>query len=423
MPDTEQVSPGWQADAMPITVSDPAELGFDPARLARIDSHFQEYIDDGRLTGWQIAVSRHGQVAHHSVAGHRDQEASHPWVDDTVVRLFSMTKPITSVAAMMLYEEGAFELKDPVADFISSFAQSRVYRSGSAFKPITDPLVEPIRMWHLLTHTAGLTYGFHHQHVTDALYRKAGFEWGSPPGMDLAAACDAWAALPLAFQPGTEWNYGVSTDVLGRVVEVISGQSLAEFFRDRVLGPLGMIDTDFHVRGDQVERAARLYGPHPATGKAVVSPLDFLTTDPPAMLSGGGGLWGTAADYLKFTQFLLNRGELGGVRLLGSRTVDYMTRNHLPGNVDLEAYGRPLFAETSFDGVGFGLGFSVQLDPAAYRVLSSPDEYAWGGAASTAFWCDPHEDIAVVFLTQLLPSSTHPIRSQLKQLVYQALVD
>ena len=408
---------------MDLQLTDPTDVGFDPDRLAHIDRHFQSYIDDGRLTGWQVAVTRHGKLVHHSTAGQRHREDDVAWSHDTIVRLYSMTKPITSVAAMMLYEEGAFELKDPVSKFIPSYADARVYRGGSAFKPLTEPLIEPMRIWHLLTHTSGLTYGFHHQHVTDALYRTAGFEWGQPMGMDLEGACDAWAALPLAFQPGSEWNYGVSTDVLGRVVEVISGQSLAEFFAERIFGPLGMTETGFHVPEDQTDRVARLYGPHPASGEAVPSPLDYIVSAPPTMLSGGGGLWGTAADYLRFTQMLLGRGELDGTRLLGSRTVDYMTQNHLPGGADLEAFGRPLFAETSFDGVGFGLGFSVLMDAAANKVLSSPGEYAWGGAASTAFWCDPHEDLAVVFLTQLLPSSTHPIRPQLKQLVYQALVD
>ena len=406
-----------------MNLSDPARHGFDAERLERVDAHFQEYIDDRRLAGWQVVVSRGGEVVHHSTAGHRDRDAAIEWTSDSIVRLFSMTKPITSVAAMMLYEEGAFELKDPVSKFIPSFAESRVYRSGSEFKPVTEPLIEPIRIWHLLTHTSGLTYGFHHQHVTDALYRTAGFEWAEPMGFDLAACCDAWAALPLAFQPGTEWNYGVSTDVLGRVVEVVAGMPLDEFFEQRILGPLGMVDTGFYVPPEQAHRVARLYGPNPVTGEAVASPLEHVDTSRPVNLSGGGGLWGTAADYLRFCHFLLGRGQLDGVRLLGSRTVDYMTRNHLPGGADLEAFGRPLFAETSFDGVGFGLGFSVQLDPVAYRVLSSPREYAWGGAASTAFFCDPLEDIAVVFLTQLLPSSTHPIRPQLKQLVYQALID
>ncbi len=316
---------------MDLQLTDPTDAGFDPDRLAHIDRHFQRYIDDGRLTGWQVAVTRHGKLVHHATAGQRHREDDVAWSDDTIVRLYSMTKPITSVAAMMLYEEGAFELKDPVSKFIPSYADARVYRGGSAFKPLTEPLLEPIRIWHLLTHTSGLTYGFHHQHVTDALYRTAGFEWGQPSGMDLEGACDAWAALPLAFQPGSEWNYGVSTDVLGRVVEVISGQTLAEFFAERIFGPLGMSETGFHVPEDQADRVARLYGPHPKSGEAVVSPLDFIVSTPPTMLSGGGGLWGTAADYLRFTQMLLNRGELDGARLLGSRTVDYMTQNHLPG--------------------------------------------------------------------------------------------
>lgn len=408
---------------MTLTPVDPRSLGFDPDRLRRIDRHFAAYVDDGRLPGWQVVVSRRGEVVHASTHGMRDIDAGTEWTDDTVVRLFSMTKPITSIAAMMLYEEGAFELKDPVSQFIPEFADSRVYRSGNAFRPVTDPVVEPIRIWHLLTHTAGLTYGFHHQHVTDAIYRSAGFEWGAPKGYDLAQCCAAWAALPLVHQPGAEWCYSVATDVLGRVVEVASGMSLDEFFRTRILGPLGMHDTAFFVRDDLRGRAARLYGPEPGTGRAVVSPLESLPTELPRYLSGGGGLWGTAADYLRFCHLLLGRGELDGTRLLGTRTVDYMTRNHLPGGADLEQFGRPLFSETSFDGVGFGLGFSVMLDPIGNKVLSSPGEFAWGGAASTAFWCDPHEQVAVVFLTQLLPSSTHPIRTQLKQLVYQALVD
>ena len=408
---------------MTFDLSEPSELGFDAERLGRIDTHFRGYVDDRRLPGWQVVVSRSGKVVHASVHGHQDREADIPWADHTLVRMFSMTKPITSVAAMMLYEEGAFELKDPVSRFIPAFRESRVYRSGNAFRPVTEGVTEPMRIWHLLTHTSGLTYGFHHQHVTDAIYRANGYEWGAPKDADLAACCDGWASMPLAFQPGREWNYGVSTDVLGRVIEVVSGLPLDEFLRTRIFEPLGMVDTAFLVPPTEVHRAARLYSPHPSSGESVISPMESTPIETPAFLSGGGGLWGTAADYLRFCHFLLRRGELDGVRLLGSRTVDYMVQNHLPGGADLEEFGRPLFAETAFDGVGFGLGFSVQLDHVANKVLSSPGEYAWGGAASTAFWCDPREDIAVVFLTQLLPSSTHPIRPQLKQLVYQALVD
>jgi CubicO group peptidase (beta-lactamase class C family) len=403
---------------------DPAEAGFDAARLARIDTHFARYVDDGRLPGWLLAVSRGGQVVHLATYGERDKEAGLPIELDTVFRIYSMSKPITSVAAMMLYEEGGFELKDPVYRYIPSFRDVRVYRQGSALAPVTEPATEPVRIWHLLTHTAGLTYGFHYVHPVDAMYRAAGYEWGAPSGKDLAQGCDDWAALPLVFQPGSEWNYGVNTDVLGRVVEVVSGMSLDEFFRTRIFEPLGMNETGFFVEQANQHRLAALYLPEPGTRRALRNDaMGNGALSKPAMLSGGGGLVSTASDYHRFSQMLLHGGELDGVRLLGTRTLQYMTRNHLPGGVDLEAFGRPLFAETTFDGVGFGLGFAVVDDPVKGKVLSSAGEFHWGGAASTAFWVDPAEKITALFLTQLLPSSTHPIRPQLKQLVYQALVD
>jgi CubicO group peptidase (beta-lactamase class C family) len=280
-----------------------------------------------------------------------------------------------------------------------------------------------MRIWHLLSHTSGLTYGFHYAHPVDAMYRAAGFEWGVPPGADLAAACDMWAALPLVFQPGTEWNYGVSTDVLGRVVEVVSGQTLDRFFQDRIFAPLGMTDTGFWAPPADHDRLAALYVPG-AGGRATrMDAMGDQAKACPTCFSGGGGLVSSAADYHRFTQMLLNGGEVDGVRLLGPRTIAYMASNHLPGGADLEAVGRPLFAETTFDGVGFGLGFSVVLDPVANKVPGSVGEFAWGGAASTAFWVDPVEEITCLFLTQLLPSSTHPIRSELKRFVSQALVD
>jgi CubicO group peptidase (beta-lactamase class C family) len=403
--------------------ADPIELGLDPHRLARIDHHFAGYVERGRLAGWQVAVTRRGEIVHSTSHGHRVLDGAVPWTDDTVVRLYSMTKPITSVAAMMLYEEGRFQLKDPVARYLPAFADTPVYRSGSFLAPTVEPQVEPMRIWHLLTHTSGLTYGFHNTHASDAIYRRKGFEWGVPDGMDLADCCDAWASMPLAFQPGSEWNYGVSTDVLGRLVEVVSGRPLDEFFRERILGPLGMTETDFWVPDERRDRFAQLYVRNPVDGRATPMRTAPALDERPLMLGGGGGLTGTMHDYLRFCHFLLGRGELDGVRLLGSRTVEYMTRNHLPGGTDLEAFGRPLFAETTFDGVGFGLGFSVMLDPAANRVLGSAGSYSWGGAASTVFWVDPTEELVVVFLTQLLPSSTYPIRPQLQQLVHQSLVD
>ena len=408
------------------TEAEPAEVGLDPDRLQRIGRHFARYVDDGRLPGWLITVSRHGRLAYVSAYGSRDLEAGSPATTDTVWRIYSMTKPITSVAAMMLYEEGGFQLTDPVSAFIPSFADVRVFAGGSDLRQVTVPATEPVRIWHLLTHTAGLTYGFHRVHPVDAMYRAAGYEWSWPPGADLARACDDWAGLPLLFQPGAEWNYSVATDVLGRVVEVVSGQRLDEFFATRILGPLGMTDTGFYAGEAQLPRLAALYTPR--GGAAVrLDALGDAARRPPTMFSGGGGLVSTAADYHRFTQLLLSRtdspaGELEGTRLLGPRTVRYMALNHLPGGADLETFGRPLYAESPFRGVGFGLGLAVVIDPAAGKALGSAGELSWGGAASTAFWIDPAEELTVSFFTQLLPSSAYPIRPQLRQLVYQALM-
>lgn len=401
--------------------ADPAELGFDPARLARIDSHFARYVDDDLLSGWQIAVTRRGQVVHASTHGLRDREAGLPVEPDTLWRIYSMTKPVTSVAAMMLWEEGAFQLTDPVSRWIPSFADLRVFDKGSAAKPFTVPAAEPVRIWHLLTHTAGLTYGFLGTSTVDAIYRAHGFELGAPEGMDLAAACDAWAGLPLLFQPGSAWGYSVATDVLGRLVEVVSGQTLAEFFAERITGPLGMGDTAFW---SDSPRLGALYAADPTTGKALrYDDLGDRARTEPAMLSGGGGLVSSAADYHRFTQLLLRGGELDGVRLLGTRTLAYMARNHLPGGLDLGHHNTGGFAETVFDGVGFGLGFAVMEDPRPAKTMSSPGELFWGGLASTAFWVDPVEQVTALLFTQLVPSSTHPLRPQLRQLVYSALVD
>jgi CubicO group peptidase (beta-lactamase class C family) len=407
---------------------DAAEVGLDPARLERIDRHFARYVDDGRLPGWLITVSRRGRLAHVSCCGSRDIEAGRPVEPDTLWRIYSMTKPLTSVAAMMLYEEGAFELTDPVSAFIPSFAGVRVYAGGPDLRPVTVPATEPVRIWHLLTHTAGLTYGFLRVHPVDAMYRAAGFEWASPPGMDLAQACDVWAGLPLLFQPGSEWNYSTATDVLGRVIEVASGQDLGEFLAARILRPLGMSGTSFSVGDADAERLAALYTPGADRKAARLDALGNMARERPAMLSGGGGLVSTAADYHRFTQMLLHRkgspaGELDGTRLLSPRTVGYMARNHLPGGLDLDTFGRSLYAEFPFRGVGFGLGFAVVTDPVAGRLVCSAGELSWGGAASTAFWIDPREELTVSFFTQLLPSSAYRIRPQLRQLVYQALID
>ncbi len=403
---------------------DPRDVGLAPERLGRVSAHFRRYVDDGRLPGWAVAISRGGEIAYLDTYGKRDMASGAPIELDTIYRVFSMTKPITTVAAMMLWEEGAFELKDPVRRFIPSFADTKVWRSGSSTAPVLEARTEELAIWHLMTHTSGLTYGFLYAHPVDELYRRAGFEWGVPEGLDLDGVCDRLASLPLLFQPGREWNYSMATDVLGRVVEVASGMSLDRFLRERIFVPLGMVDSDFHVPSEKADRLATLYGPQPKTRLAV--PLDGFArnvTSPPRFLGGGGGCVSTLHDYHRFAQMLLRGGELDGVRLLGSRTVGYMAQNHLPGGADLTEFGRPLFAETALDGVGFGLGVSVTIDEVKAKVPGSEGSFGWGGAASTWFRVDPLEEIVVVFLTQLLPSSTHPIRTQLAQLVQQALVD
>ena len=399
-----------------------SDLGFDHDRLARIDTHFQRYVDDGRLAGWQVLVGRHGQVAHSSTYGLADKEAGRAVADDTLWRIYSMTKPIVSIAAMILWEEGLFELTDELSRFIPAFADVQVFDKGSNTKAFLVPAVEPIRLWHLLSHTSGLTYGFMQSHPVDAIYRAAGYDFGTPRGLDLEAACNGWASLPLKFQPGSAWGYGVSTDVLGRVVEVLSGQPLDVFVRERILEPLGMTDTRWWVEGSDTERLAALYAA--VDGQAVrYDVLGNSALHKPAMLSGGGGLVSTGADYWQLCRMLLGRGAIDGTRVLSPRTVELMTSNHLPGGADLEAVNSGGFAETVFDGIGFGLGFAVTLDPTPGKSGGSVGEYYWGGLASTAFWVDPSTGVSAVFFTQLAPSSTYPIRAQLRQLVYSALVD
>jgi CubicO group peptidase (beta-lactamase class C family) len=398
-----------------------SELGFDQGRLERLDAGLARYADDGRLAGWLVLVSRRGRIVHLSTYGRRDEEAGLPVETDTQWRVYSMTKPITSVAAMMLYEQGVFDLSDPIARYLPEFAHPRVYVAGPPGNPVTRPAAEPIRVWHLLTHTAGLTYGFHRVHPVDGMYRRRGFDFGDArPELDLATCSAAWAELPLLFEPGTHWTYSIATDVLGRLIEVVSGEPLDVFLGRHVFDPLGMTDTTFG-RADP-DRLAALYA-LPEPGGAKVRNPGTVGTREPTFLSGGGGLVSTAADYHRFTQMLLRGGELDGFRALGSRTVAYMTRNHLPGGADLASFGTPINAETPFNGIGFGLGFSVQTDPAAAKVLGSAGEYGWGGAASTAFWVDPAEELTTIFLTQLLPSSAYPLRLLLRRAVYQALID
>lgn len=416
---------------MGLHVEEPESLGLSRTRLERIGEFFErQYVDTGRLPGVTTAVSRRGRLAWFDVRGRADVARDAPMADDTIVRIYSMTKPIVSVALMTLYEEGRFQLSDPVSRFIPSFAGLRVWDDGNPAKYRTRFPEREMTVRDLLTHTSGLTYGFMYNHPVDALYRRRGVERVNPltvpenasPSATVAEMCDRLAEVPLLFSPGTRWAYSVATDVCGRLCEILSGSSLDVFLRDRIFGPLGMVDTGFCVAPDAAHRLAANYAATPG------DPLRLIDDPPtseylamPTFLAGGGGLVSTAADYLRFAHMLLGKGELDGVRVLGRKTVEYMTTNHLPGGRDLAAMGQPVFGNAVYDGVGFGLGFSVIGDPAAAQVVQSAGSYSWGGAASTVFWVDPAEELVVLLLTQLTPSSTYPIRQELQALAYQAL--
>jgi CubicO group peptidase (beta-lactamase class C family) len=401
--------------------ANPRTYGLDATRLARAGDYLGRYVDEGKLAGWQLVVARGGAVVWHECRGLADVEAGTPVRPDTLWRLHSMTKPVTAVAAMMLYEAGAFALDDPVAQWLPEFAAPRVYQFGPPQAPGTEPSPEPIRVRHLLTHTAGLTYGFHQVHPVDALYRAAEEEPGWADA-GLAARCERWAAIPLAYVPGTRWMYSVATDVLGRLVEVASGQLLDEFFGQRIFGPLGMTDTGFWAEGQRGKRLAAVYALDPASGKLVRDDAAGAHgVTPPAFLSGGGGLVGSASDYHRFTQFLLRRGELDGVRLLGAHTVGLMFRNHLPGGASYTALQPQPSAWAPAPGLGFGLGLGVITDPAAAGSAASAGTGFWSGALNTEFFADPAEDLAAMLFTQLNPYGALPLQRELAQLVYPAL--
>jgi CubicO group peptidase (beta-lactamase class C family) len=414
-------------------VDKPADLGLSAERLARIGPFFEErYVRRGALAGVLTAVARRGQLAHLSCSGVREVSTGAPLNPDTIFRAYSMTKPIVSVALMTLYEEGRFQLDDPVSRFIPEFAELRVWDDGTPLAYRTVYPERPMQIRDLLTHTSGLTYGFMARHPVDALYRRRGVEGRTAalapmedePSVDLAEMVAKLAELPLQFSPGTRWNYSVSTDVCGHLVEVISGQPLDRFLAARVFEPLRMVDTGFAVRAEQADRLAACYAVTAADKLAVADPVATSSyRSMPTFLSGGGGLVSTAADYLRFTLMLLNGGELDGARVLGRKTVEFMTLNHLPTGGDLASMGQRVFSETTYEGIGFGLGFSVMLDPARAAVVGSVGEYAWGGAASTMFWVDPREELVGLLLTQLIPSSSYPLRREMKALTYQALID
>jgi CubicO group peptidase (beta-lactamase class C family) len=341
---------------------------------------------------------------------------------DTIFRIYSMTKPITSVALMTLYEHGRFQLDDAVHKYIPAFRDLRVYEAGNHPTFATRPVERSMTIRDLLTHTSGLTYGFMERTNVDRAYRRLGI---GDRSSTLAEMMEKLGKLPLEFSPGTKWNYSVSTDVVAHLVERISGRRFDTFVRDEITGPLGMSDTGFHVPDDKLERFATNYSRMPDKSLRIE---DDPATSPyrtePTFFSGGGGLVSTAGDYLRFCQMLLNGGTLDGVRILGLKTIELMTQNHLPGGRDISALNvGGQFSQVLYEGVGFGLGFSVTLDLARAQTVGTPGEYAWGGAASTAFWIDPAEELIVIFMTQLMPSGTFNFRGQLKSIVYPAIID
>jgi CubicO group peptidase (beta-lactamase class C family) len=399
----------------------PEDVGLSSERLERIDGWMRRQVEEGKLPGLLTMVARRRQVVWLRTTGMADLARGKPMAPDTIFRIYSMTKPLTSVAVMMLYEQGLFQLDDPITRFLPCFRDMRVFTGGSRTKWESVPAERDITFRDLLSHTSGLTYGFLDSTLVDAMYRDAGVDFQTSPE-SLQTVVETAASLPLLAQPGREWNYSIATDVLGYLVAEISGQPFGQFLRERVILPLGMHDTDFHVPPEKIDRFAANYTPGDnGTLKLIDDPRESRYGATQRLCSGGGGLVSTAADYMRFCEFMLNKGELDGARLLGRKTVELMTMNHLPG--DMAAMGQPRFSESPYTGIGFGLGFSVMLDPSRAQILGTAGEYAWGGAASTAFWIDPAEELAVILLTQLMPSSTYPIRRELRVLTYQAIID
>jgi len=417
------------------TPASPESVGMSKAGLDRVEAHLKSrYIDAGRFPGTQLLVYRRGKVVHSASQGFADVERKVPVKDDTIYRIYSMTKPITSVAFMMLFEEGKVALDEPVVKYIPEWKNLGVFAAGTAPNFLTRPTSRPMLIVDLLRHTSGLTYGFQQRSNVDAAYREAKIGEVQTAGT-LASMIESLATIPLEFSPGEAWNYSVATDVIGYLIGKISGMPFEQFLKERIFGPLGMSDTDFFVPNEKVRRFAACYSAdppgrlafHASERKGALTLQDDPTTSsylsPPSLVSGGGGLCSTTADYLTFCRALINGGELGGVRLIGPKTLQLMTSNHLPGGLDLPAMSRSLFSEATYNGIGFGLGFAVTMEPAKTLIPGSAGEYNWGGAATTSFWIDPAEELITIFMTQVLPSSAYPLRRELRTLVYSAITE
>lgn len=417
------------------TPASPESVGMSKAALDRVDAHLKSrYIDAGRFPGTHLLVYRRGKIAHSSVQGFADVERKLPVKDDTIYRIYSMTKPLTSVAFMMLVEQGLVAIDEPVAKYIPEWKDLGVFVAGTAPAFLTRPPSRPMLIVDLLRHTSGLTYGFQQRSNVDAAYRAEKIGEVEKSGT-LQTMIESLAKIPLEFSPGEAWNYSVSTDVLGYLIGKISGIPFEQFLKQRILDPLGMTDTDFHVPASKAHRFAACYSADPGGGMTFhagqrregLTLQDDPTTSsflsPPSLISGGGGLCSTTADYLAFCRALLNGGELGGVRLIGPKTLALMTTNHIPGGRFLPEVSRSLFSEATYNGIGFGLGFAVTMRPAETLVAGSLGEYNWGGAATTSFWIDPAEELITIFMTQVLPSSAYPLRRELRSMVYAAIAE
>jgi len=400
----------------------PEAAGFVPSRLQHLDRFLQSrYLDSGKLPGALTLIQRRGETAHLSALGYRDLERKQPLQQDTLFRIYSMTKPITSVAFMMLVEDGLVALEDPVHRFIPQWRDLGIFEGGFIGTFKTRRPQRPMLMIDLLRHTSGLTYGFQQRTNVDSAYRRLKLDDYFGGGTTLDGMIDALAGLPLEFSPGTTWNYSVSTDVLGYLVGKISGQPFEQFLRTRILDPLGMSDTDFHVPASKAARFAACYAVTPEAGMRLQDdPVRSNYLKSPHLVSGGGGLVSTIDDYLKFCRMLLAGGTFNGARILSPKTIELMTSNHLPGGQELPDLSVSLFSEASYAGVGFGLGFAVTTSPARSLLPGTVGDYSWGGMASTYFWIDPREEMIVIFMTQLMPSTTYPLRRELRTAVYSA---
>ena len=402
----------------------PEAVGLSSSRLENIDKFVQrKYLDAGRIPCALTLVHRRGEVAHFSTSGFADVERKKPVKEDTIFRIYSMTKPVTSVAFMMLLEQGLVALDDPVHRHIPEWRDLGVYNGGFMETFRAKRPERPMLIVDLLRHTSGLTYGFQQSTNVDAAYRKLKIGEIEKHGT-LDEMVAKLSKLPLEFSPGTAWNYSVSTDILGYLVGKVSGQKFEDYLRTKIFKPLGMIDTDFHVHAGKEERFAACYNATPKGGMELQDdPTKSPYLEAPTLVSGGGGLVSTASDYLKFCRMLINGGSLDGAQVLSPKTIELMTKNHLPDNKDLPALSRSLFSEATYNGIGFGLGFSVTMDPARTMIPGSVGEYSWGGAATTSFWIDPKEELITIFMTQLMPSMTYPIRRELRTLVYSAFTN